>query len=253
MTPCDLRHFDYQVDPYIGCEHRCHYCYVLNQAETDWTKSMLIHKDIVSQLRDEMEGMSPQTIYMGYHTDPYQPCETQYRQTRKVLELLVEEGFSASILTKSDLVVRDMDILKEMGNASVSVSIAFNDNLIRQEFEANTIDTETRIEALPELRASGIKTGGLICPVIPYITEVKPLIDLLSPHTDRIWIYGLSVRKPSDRYWVNLQGILARSFPKLKGRIEKVVFRKDHPYWLQLRQDLRDMERKSDLNLNICV
>ena len=67
---------------------------------------------------------------MGYHTDPYQPCEAEYQQTRKVLELLFEKGFSASILTKSDLVVRDVDILAEMKDAAVNVSVAFNDNLM---------------------------------------------------------------------------------------------------------------------------
>jgi len=89
--------------------------------------------------------------------------------TRKVLELLKENGFSASILTKSDLVVRDIDILKEMNDAAVSVSVAFNDNRIRQQFEANTIDTELRIEALRKLREAGIKTSALICPAITFI------------------------------------------------------------------------------------
>jgi len=59
-------------------------------------------------------GIAPKTIYMGWQTDPYQPCEAEYRQTRQVLELLLEKGFSASILTKSDLVLRDSDILQEM-------------------------------------------------------------------------------------------------------------------------------------------
>ena len=99
------------------------------------------------------------------------------------LELFFEKGFSVSILTKSDLVVRDMDILQEMDQASVSVSVAFNDNQVRQQFEANTIDTEARIGALHKLREAGIKTSALICPVIPYITDVTPLINMLAPHT----------------------------------------------------------------------
>jgi len=125
---------------------------------------------------------------MGYYTDPYQQCEDEYGQTRKVLELFLEMGFSVSILTKSDLVVRDMDMLQEMDQASVSVSLAFNDNQVLQQFEANTIDTEARIGALHKLREAGIKTSALICPLIPYITDVTPLIDMLAPHTDVIWI-----------------------------------------------------------------
>ena len=125
LSPCGLKELDYQVDTYIGCGHYCYYCYVFDQAETDWSKEILMHSDIVGQLSEELESISPQTIYMGYHTDPYQPCEADYRQTRKVLELLLQKGFSHSILTKSDLVIRDIDILEEMNDAAVSVSVAF--------------------------------------------------------------------------------------------------------------------------------
>jgi DNA repair photolyase len=253
LSPCGLKNFDYQVDTYVGCGHYCYYCYVLDQAETDWSKEILIHKDIIDQLSGEIDKISPQTIYMGYHTDPYQPCEAEYRQTRKVLELLSEKDFSASILTKSDLVVRDMDLLQDMENASVSVSVAFNDNRIRQQFEANTKDTETRIETLGKLREAGIKTSALICPVIPYITDVNPLIDMLAPLTDVIWIYGLSIEKRSDRNWQNVEVILKGHFPDLKEQIEEIIFSKDHPFWIQLRQDLSDIQKDRQLDLSIHV
>ncbi len=251
LVPCSLKNLDYQVDPYIGCEHYCYYCYALNQAETDWTKEILIYKDIAGQLSRELEKISPQTIYMGYYTDPYQPYEVEYRQTRKVLELFLEKGFSASILTKSDLVIRDMDLLKEMSSASVSVSVAFNDNRIRQQFEANTMDTEARIEALCKLREAGIRTSALICPVIPYVTDVIPLIDMLVPHTEAIWIYGLSFEGYSDPNWQNVQGILNSHFLHLKEKIETVIFSEDHLYWIQLRQDLLELAKDRQLNLRI--
>jgi len=253
LVPCDLglQNIDYQVDPYVGCEHYCKYCYALNQAETDWTKEVLIYMDIAGQLNGELEKISPQTIYMGYYTDPYQPCEAEYRQTRKVLELFLEKGFSVNILTKSNLVVRDMDVLQEIVDASVSVSVAFNDNRIRQQFEANTIDTEDRIRALRKLREAGVKTSALICPVIPYITDVTLLIDKLALHTDAIWIYSLSIEKSSDRNCQNFQGILKAHFPDLKERIEEVIFSKDHPYWVKLRQDLQNMQKARQLNLRI--
>ncbi len=251
LSPCGLKDLEYQVDTYVGCEHYCYYCYVLGQAETDWTKEVLIHKDITDRLNNELSKIPPQTIYMGWHTDPYQPCEAEYRQTRQVLTLLLEKGFSASILTKSDLILRDIDVLKKMDNASVSVSVAFNDNRIRQQFEANTIDTEDRIGALVKLKEAGIKTSALICPVIPYITDVKPLIDMLAPHTDLIWIYGLSIQERSDRNWQNVQSILKGHFPNLKEQIEAAIFSKDHPYWIQLRQDLLELQKDRQLNLSI--
>ena len=251
LNPCTLEGRNYQVDPYIGCEHYCYYCYALNQAETDWRKEVLIHKDITSQLESELAGIPPQTIYMGWQTDPYQPCEAEYRQTRQVLELLLEKGFSASILTKSDLVLRDSDILQKMNAANVSVSVAFNDNRTRCLFEANTMDTERRIEALRQIKEAGVRTGALLCPIIPYITDAIQLIEMLAPCTDGIWIYGLSIINRSDQNWLNIKKILNREFPELLERIEPAIFSKENSYWTQLRDDLVVLKNDRQLNLNI--
>ncbi len=251
LLPCGLKDLDYQVDTYLGCEHYCYYCYALTSAETDWSEEIQIYKSIVGQLREEIDKISPQTIYMGYHTDPYQPSEAEYYQTRKVLELFLKKGFSASILTKSDLVVRDIDILKEMNDAAASVSVAFNDNRTRRLFEANTVDTEKRIEALRRLKEAGVRTGALLCPVIPYITNAIQLIDMLAPYTDVIWIYGLSINDRSGQNWLNMQKILRREFPDLVEQIEPAIFSKEHIYWAQLRDDLVTLENDRQLNLNI--
>ena len=251
LEPCGLRNLDYQVDPYIGCEHHCHYCYALNRAETDWREEIQVHRDISGRLEKELEGIPPQKIYLGYHTDPYQPCEAESGQTRKVLELLLKKGFSASILTKSDLVVRDMDVLGEMEGASVSVSVAFNDDRTRGLFEARTMETERRIQALARLKEAGIGTGALLCPVIPHITDPFPLIEALAPHIDLVWIYGLSILDRSDKSWRNVEGILDDNFPDLKERIEEVIFSKDHPYWARLREELNQLQKERQVSLSI--
>ena len=251
LTPCTLEGRNYQVDPYIGCEHYCYYCYALNQAETDWKKEVLIHKDISSQLESELAGIPPQTIYMGWETDPYQPCEAEYRQTRQVLELLLEKDFSASILTKSDLVLRDMDLLQKMNEATVSTSVAFNNNHVRRLFEANTIDTEARIDALKKLKIAGLRTAALICPVIPYITDVIPLLDMVAPHADKIWIYALSILNGTDQNWQHVESIFENHYPDLRKQIETVIFSKDHSYWANLKQDLVGLQKDRELNLSI--
>ena len=253
LSSCGLKDIEYQVDTYIGCEHYCYYCYALLQAETDWSKEILIYNDIVDQLSKELDKIQPQTVYMGYHSDPYQPCEAEYRQTRKVLELFLKKGFSASILTKSDLVVRDIEILKEMNDAAISVSVAFNDNQTRRLFEANTIDTEKRIEALNNLKEAGIRTGALLCPIIPFITDAIQLIDMLEPCADVIWIYGLSIDDRSDQNWLNIQKILSSQSPNLIGQIEPVIFSKNHSYWAELRESLEMLKKDRKLNLNIHI
>ena len=251
LEPCGLKDLNYQVDTYIGCEHCCWYCYVLGQAETDWSKEIRIHEDIEGRLSSEIEKVLPQTVYMGYHTDPYQPCESECLQTRKVLKLFLEKGFSASILTKSSLVTRDIDILKKMKNAAVSVSVAFNNDETRRLFEGNTMDTGKRVEALARLKDAGIKTGVLLCPVIPYVTNAMELIDGVQKYADTIWIYGLSINSNSDRNWLNVKQILDENFQDSAPRIENAVFSKEHPYWVELRNTLEDLKQNRQLNLNI--
>ena len=118
-------------------------------------------------------------------------------------------------------------------------------------FEANTIDTEARIEALCKLREAGIKTNALICPVIPHITDVIKLVDMLAPYTDVIWIFRLNVEDHSGKIWNNILNILNNHFPNMKEEIETITFSKDHLYWTQLKQDLFELQKIRNLNLSI--
>ena len=109
------------------------------------------------------------------------------------------------------------------------------------------------ISALQKLKAVGITTSALICPVIPYITDVNPLIDMLAPHTNKFWIYGLSILNRSDQNWQNVDSILEGHFPGLKERIRKVVFSRGHSYWEKLRKELVQRQNDDHLNLRIHV
>lgn len=253
MSPCSLKGRNYQIDPYVGCEHYCYYCYALNKSVTDWREEVMFHEDIVRRLETELSKIPPQTIYMGWETDPYQPCETGELQTRKVLELLQKKGFSVSILTKSDLVLRDLDVLQKMNEPTVSFSMAFTNNCDRQFFEANTMDTEARIAAMQKLKSLGIRSSVLLCPVIPYITDVMTVIDSVAEPADKIWIYSLSILNRSDRNWQNIEDILERHYTSLKSRIEEVVFTKNHWYWNNLRDELLQLRQERNLNLDIHV
>jgi DNA repair photolyase len=105
LQPCSLEMYAYQCDPYAGCEYRCAYCYALSQAETEWAREILVHQNYASQLQTKLSAIAPQTIYVGMNSDQYQPLEESCGQMRQTLELFTETGFSACILTKSDLVV----------------------------------------------------------------------------------------------------------------------------------------------------
>ena len=253
LQPCGLEEYAYQLDPYIGCEHHCYYCYALNQAETDWMQQILIYQDIADQLDQELAGLEPQPIYLGWNTDPYQPAEATHRQTRQALELLAERGFSVCVLTKSDLVTRDLDQFMRMAGASVGFSIAFQDEDVRRLFEVNAPPNERRVKALKELKEAGIETYTLITPVMPFISDVEFLVDMVAPYADTIWIYGLSMDAKEDRNWQNIQGILDCHFPEMTEQYRQIAFSADHPYWAEVRRTLERIRRERLLDLRIML
>jgi len=251
IEPCELKDFNYQIDPYIGCEHGCQYCYIQNKL--DWKDEIKIFENLEEKFSEELTSIEPQKIYIGMNTDPYQPVEEEYRQTRKLLEVLKERGFSVSILTKSNLVVRDIDILKKMPGSSVGISIAFHNDDERKLFERNTLPNEDRIRAIKNLKKAGIETYALICPVMPHITDVDVLINQVLPYADSIWIYPLEIRSVENENWKKIRSILEQYFLEILPKFEEIVFSTDHFYWRELRHHLEDVmiDDKVDLKIHV--
>jgi DNA repair photolyase len=253
VEPCALEGFTYQVDPYVGCQHRCLYCYTQNDCPVDWDREIGFVPEFVARLSEELSQIEPQTIYMGMNTDPYQPAEAKYATTRKILDELRKHGFSACILTKSDYVVRDLNILRQMPDASVGVSIAFQDESIRKLFEANTIPMIDRIRVLGRFKSQGIPTYALICPVFPLITDVEVLIKEVRSCAWTIWIYRLEMESENDRNWQRILPILRAHFPDVADEVRSIVFSPEHAYWQELRRSLQVLQAEKNLNLEIRI
>jgi DNA repair photolyase len=185
------------------------------------------------------------------NSDPYQPCEKMHRQTRHLLELLAERGFSACILTKSDLCVRDIDLLKKMPGSSAGVSLAFHDDTTRELFEPDAPSNSRRLAALAELKAAAIETYALISPVMPFITDPQPILSMVSPLADTIWFYALHIGDEGDANWLGLKEVLRNNFPDLVARYRDLAFSRDDLYWKNLRKDLSSIGAREGLNLRI--
>jgi DNA repair photolyase len=239
IEPCSLDLFTYQIDPYAGCAHHCVYCYTQNGAPVDWKTEVGLLPGLEARLEAELENISSQTVYMGMNTDPYQPAEREMRQSHKVLEILEGQGFQVCILTKSDLVLRDIEIIKRMPGSSVGFSVAFAVDDLRRVFEPDAPPLEARLEALARLKEAGVETYALIDPVIPHITEVGVVMDLLSPHADTIWVYPLHMDSRDDPNWRATRVVLEQAFPEALRDIERAAFDRSHAYWRSLREELR--------------
>ncbi|HOO90887.1 MAG TPA: radical SAM protein, partial [Syntrophales bacterium] len=174
--------YTYVINPYVGCHYGCTYCYArymkrFTGHREPWGDFVDIKANAVELLRKEITKKKPDCVWISGVCDPYQPIERKYKVTRGCMEILVDSNWPVRIQTKSDLVVRDLDILKKGKDCDVGLSIGTADDGIRRLFEPKATKIEERIDALKELHAAGIQTYAMIAPVLPGAEELIPLLD----------------------------------------------------------------------------
>lgn len=175
--------FDRSINPYQGCEHGCSYCYARPTHANfglspglDFESKLFAKTNAAELVRQELSrpGYSPATIALGANTDPYQPIERRYRITRQVLEVLAEFGHPVGIVTKSALVVRDLDILRAMaerGLVKVAVSVTTLDPKLARAMEPRASTPAKRLQAIEMLAKAEVPTVVMVAPVIPALND----------------------------------------------------------------------------------
>ena len=175
--------FDQSINPYRGCEHGCIYCYARpthcylgHSAGLDFETKLYAKSDAAKLLEQELANprYKPDTIALGANTDPYQPIERDRRISRGVLEVLARTNHPVGIVTKSALVMRDIDILAPMaakGLARVAMSITTLDRHVARVMEPRAATPSRRLEAVRQLSAAGIPVTVMVAPVIPSLTD----------------------------------------------------------------------------------
>ncbi|MCT2400664.1 PA0069 family radical SAM protein [Novosphingobium mangrovi (ex Huang et al. 2023)] len=175
--------FDRSVNAYRGCEHGCIYCYARPSHAwhdlspgLDFETRLFAKPDAARLLRETMakRGYRPAPIAMGTNTDPYQPIEVRYRITRQVLELCLETRHPVTVTTKSDRVLRDLDLLEELARrrlTCVGISVTSLDPHLSRLLEPRAASPAKRIAALGTLVRAGVPAHVSIAPVIPSITD----------------------------------------------------------------------------------
>ncbi|MCL2575496.1 MAG: radical SAM protein [Defluviitaleaceae bacterium] len=168
---------EYVMNIYRGCSHGCIYCYARSNyyEKTDDFDNIRAKKDALQIIRDDLRRkVKTGVVLTGGVSDPYNPKEAKYRLTRNALELINAYEFGICIITKSGLVVRDIDILQDITEhspASVNFSITASDDDVCKKIEPFVSSTSSRFKAIEHLAKNGIVSGVLIDPVIPYITD----------------------------------------------------------------------------------
>jgi len=172
LSKSGLRDSKYSVNPYKGCSNACVYCYapyILREGRK-WGEFVDVKTNAPEVLEKELKKVSSGTIFLSSVTDCYQPLERKYEITRRILEKLKGTKLSVSILTKSSLVLRDLDLLRQM-DCEVGLTITTLNDSIRKIFEPNASPIEERLNALRQLKDAGIRTYIFFGPMLPYISD----------------------------------------------------------------------------------
>ena len=212
---------DYTVNPYVGCQHRCTYCYAR------FMKRFTGHKELWGEFVDakinapdllqrEIGKMPPGRVWVSGVCDPYQPLEKTYELTKKCLEILIQHDWPITIQTKSSLVLRDMNLLKRTDKIEVGLSVTTGDEEVRRLFEPGAPPIKERVKALDELHLASIRTFAMVAPMLP---KAEELATTLRGKVDYVLINRMNYHYGD---WVyrkhNLESAKNDDFFFLKGR-----------------------------------
>ncbi len=245
LTKSNLPVSDYSVNPYVGCTHACKYCYA------SFMKRFTGHAEPWGEFVDvklwppiqHPERYAGKELFIGSVTDPYQPLEETEGRTRTLLEQMQGSGCKISIATKSDLVLRDLDLIRTFPNARVSWSI----NTLDEDFRADmdeAVSIERRLAAMKAFHDAGVRTTCFISPIFPGITDVKAIIQKAKRQCHLVWLENLNLRGSYKR--VILDYIKAK-YPGLVPLYETIYNRSDRTYWAILDEEMRQFTAEEGL------
>jgi DNA repair photolyase len=191
LTKTAIPGLDYCINPYVGCGHGCRYCYASFMKRftghlEPWGEFVDVKVNAANILAKQLKRARQGTVSLSTVTDPYQPLEKSYQLTRKCLEALLEHQFSVSILTRSSLCLRDIDLFRQFKNIEVGFSITTDDEVIKRIFEPYSPSIHSRVEALKALHNEKIGTYAFIGPMLPL--DPKPLVTMLDGLVNEVLI-----------------------------------------------------------------
>lgn len=236
ITKSNLPASDYVINPYVGCPHACKYCYAR------FMKRFTGHTEEWGDFIDIKRCAKPINVKKLYHksvflssvTDCYNPFEAKYQITRDVLKQLTQADCQITISTKSDLILRDIDVLKELKNLIVAVSVNTLDNGFQSDMDHAGSITQ-RIAALKELRKQGIYTVLFLSPIFPYITDFKEILEATAEFVCEYWFENLNLR---GNYKQEILQYIAEKYPQYLSDYKEIYNNKNMEYWKQLSADI---------------
>lgn len=236
MTKSSLPVGGFSVNPYVGCPHACKYCYAsFMKRFTGHTEPWGTFLDVKHwKPIDNPHKYDGQRIVIGSVTDGYHPYEEDFCRTRKLLEELKGTNAEIMICTKSDLVLRDIDLLKGFQKVTVSWSVNTLDEQFRCDMD-RAVSIERRLKAMKQIYNAGIRTVCFISPIFPGITDVKAIVNRVKDYADLIWLENLNLRGQFKR---DIMGYIREKHPELVALYDDIYNKKRKDYWQVLEQEV---------------
>ena len=229
FTKSSLPVGDFSVNPYIGCTHSCKYCYA------SFMKRFTGHSEPWGTFLDvkiwpeikNPKKYSGKELFIGSVTDPYLPQEEIFGRTRALLLQLQGSGAKISIATKSDLVLRDLDVIRTFPEARISWSINTLDECFQKDMD-QAPSIQRRLAAMGAFHRAGIRTTCFISPIFPEITDVEAIIRRAKDHCNLIWLENLNLR---GSYKATIMGYIGQHYPHLVPLYREIYHGGNRNYW----------------------
>ena len=243
----------FTLNPYIGCQHACLYCYATyigkwKNPEKAWGTWVFVKINAPEILEKELQKYPPSSVFISTVCDAYQPVEKRYQITRRCLERFIQyPSWQISLLTKSDLVLRDLDLFKKIPQIEIGFSITTTDDNLAKIFEPYSSRPSKRIEALKKLKKEGVKTRVAINPILPYFTDPKEALKKMVLTFSKIGVDGLGFDKMNyldGRVGKRLRPIYAKFGQKALNWLE---YAKTQEYGEALRLEIEKVTK--DINI----
>jgi len=246
---------DYSLNCYTGCGHGCVYCYArfmqrFHPRPEPWGGFVDVKVNAVEVLKRQVRRAPPGSVFVSSACDGWQPVEVEFRLTRRCCELLLERGFSLYVLTKSALVLRDLDVLQK-GEVTLGVTLTTADEALRRLWEPRAGSVEDRLRLLREARSAGLRTCVMFGPLLPFLSDGEAALAELfrlaaDLEVDAIYTDALN---PRPRVWPSVSAFLGRRFPDLITAYRRALFDPEgrRQYLADLRRRVRRAARRFGL------
>jgi DNA repair photolyase len=246
------------INPYVGCGHTCVYCYArfikrFTGHTERWGTFVDVRINIAEVLKKQLKSpkYKGERTFIGTVTDPYQPIEKKYKLTRGILQVLMDYKNPVSILTKSDLVLRDIDLLKKMKDVDVNFTVTTLDEKWKKLVEPKSSSIKQRLKVMEKLTKEGITVLAMMGPYWPVFTDPEVLFKEFKKAGVR-HIFTESFNTVGGN-WTGVEKVLKKNYPKLLPGIQETLFdkKKFYEFYNKAQSKIRQLSEEYKIPVTI--